>query len=77
MSVLYLPIVALKHLSGPASNTFIWLYTCTSHDMHRIIYAFDKDPIRYKTLLKMVRKSGASCVVPKRQDFLTVYTVCM
>ena len=39
---------------------------------YRIIYAFDKDPLRYETLLKMIEASSASCVVSMCQDFLKV-----
>ncbi|XP_064400441.1 28S rRNA (cytosine-C(5))-methyltransferase-like isoform X2 [Halichondria panicea] len=34
------------------------------------IYSFDKDRRRYSTLVKMVEKSGSTCVKPQCQDFL-------
>ncbi|XP_064400442.1 28S rRNA (cytosine-C(5))-methyltransferase-like isoform X3 [Halichondria panicea] len=36
------------------------------------IYSFDKDRRRYSTLVKMVEKSGSTCVKPQCQDFLKV-----
>lgn len=42
------------------------------YGIHRVIHAFDKDPTRYRTLCQMVRKSDASCIFPKLQDFLKV-----
>ena len=46
------------------------------HDIsYRIIYAFDKDLLRYETLLKMIEASSASCVVSMCQDFLKVLII--
>lgn len=48
--------------------TCIYIYDIS----YRIIYAFDKDPLRYETLLKMIEVSSASCIVSMNQDFLEV-----
>ena len=66
--------MAILLLSGFTKLSNVWCFIiCVSYyDVCRIIYAFDKDPLRYETLLKMIEKSGASCIVPKLLDFLKV-----
>ncbi len=42
------------------------------YNICRTIVSFDKDKERYDTLVKMVKKSGATCIKAQCHDFLKV-----